>query len=234
VQKRRLKKGLLLVIEGIDGAGKTTQAERLHKLLSEDGWDVIRSKEPTDGQWGRKLRESATTGRLSPAEELELFMRDRREHVQTLLNPALEQGKIVIVDRYYFSTAAYQGARGLDPEEILRKNEEFAPPPGLLVFLDVEPEEGVRRIRQRGDRENLFEERAALAAVAKVFRSINRIYLHRVDAMLPPDDITHGLLEKLYAGPLSSAHPQGFDAPTSGELWMKQFALTDTKGRKRR
>ncbi|WP_063934881.1 dTMP kinase [Archangium violaceum] len=233
MQKRHLKKGLLLVIEGIDGAGKTTQAERLHKILAEDGWDVIRSKEPTDGKWGRKLRESATTGRLSPEDELELFMRDRKEHVKTLLNPALEQGKIVIVDRYYFSTAAYQGARGFDPEEILRKNEEFAPPPNLLVFLDVEPEEGVRRIRKRGDRENLFEERDTLAAVAKVFRSIKRPYLHPVNGMLPPDDITHGLIEKLYAGPLSSAHPQEFDAPTSGDLWMEQFALVGTKGHKR-
>ncbi|MFY0579037.1 hypothetical protein ACN28S_36480 [Cystobacter fuscus] len=112
-------------------------------------------------------------------------------------------------------------------------NEEFAPPPDLLVFLDVEPEEGVRRIRKRGDRENLFEGRDALAAVANVFRRIKRPYLRVIDGMLPPDDITHGLLELLYAGPLSSVSPQGFDEPAHGEKWTRFFELTDTKSHER-
>lgn len=228
METRRLQQGLLLALEGIDGAGKTTQAECLHRLLSEDAWDVIRTKEPTDGTWGRKLRESAQTGRLSVEEELELFMRDRREHVDSVLRPALTRGAIVIVDRYYFSNAAYQGARGLAPEDILRRNEEFAPRPDLLVLLDVEPEVGVKRIRKRGDKANLFEEVKYLEKVAAAFRSIERPYLLRVDGGLPIDDITHGLLDKLYGGPLSSVRPQGIDEPHPGDIWMKA-ALAPSK-----
>jgi dTMP kinase len=226
VKKRRLEKGLLIVLEGIDGAGKTTQAESLHHLLEEAGWDVVRTKEPTDGEWGRMLRASAQTGRLSPKEELEYFIKDRRQHVEKLLKPALEQGKIVIVDRYYFSTAAYQGARGLDPEELLRVNEAFAPQPDLLILLEVDPAVGVRRIRQRGDRENLFEAEASLRSVAKVFKQIDRPYLHRVDGTLPIADITQGLIEKLYAGPLATACAQGFDEPTNGDTWLRLAQLS--------
>lgn len=221
MKKRRLEKGLLVVFEGIDGAGKTTQAERLHTLLEQDGWDVIRTKEPTDGEWGQKLRASAQTGRLSPDQELDYFIKDRKQHVEQRLNPALAQGRVVIVDRYYFSTAAYQGARGMDPDELLRLNESFAPPPDLLVLLEVEPSIGIRRIRQRGDRENLFEAESSLRAVAKVFKQIDRPYLHRVDGTLTIDAITHGLLEKLYAGPLSTIARQSLDSPTTGDLWME-------------
>jgi dTMP kinase len=207
METRRLNKGFLLVLEGIDGAGKTTQAERLTKLLTEDGWDVVRSKEPTDGPWGRKLRESATAGRLAANEELELFIRDRREHVANVLRPALDRGAVVIVDRYYFSNAAYQGARGLEPDAILRENEAFAPQPDLLVLLEVPPAVGLRRIQKRGDRANLFEQEEQLAAVAAVFSRLQRPYLHRVDGTLPAEDVTHGLLERLYRGPLSSLTP---------------------------
>jgi len=175
------------------------------------------------------LRASAQTGRLSPQEELEYFIKDRKQHVETLLEPALKKGKIVIVDRYYFSTAAYQGARGLDPDELLRLNEAFAPQPDLLVLLDVDPSIGVRRIRQRGDRENLFEAESSLHAVAQVFKRINRPYLLRIDGTLPMDDITHGLLEKLHAGPLSTVRPQGFDEPTTGDLWLELARLSTKK-----
>src|SRR5262245_60816806 len=131
--------GILVAIEGIDGAGKTTQAEMIEQRLATAGFEVIRAKEPTAGRYGQQLRDSATSGRLPPEQELELFLADRREHVVTTIQPALEAGKVVILDRYYFSMAAYQGARGMDPEAILAVNETFAPPPDLLVLLRVTP-----------------------------------------------------------------------------------------------
>src|SRR5262249_29943843 len=151
------------VFEGIDGAGKTTQAGLLERALVESGVAVVRTKEPTNGPWGQRLRASAATGRMSPDEELNAFLEDRREHVGTLIEPALGAGKVVIVDRYYFSTAAYQGARGRDPAELIRINESFAPKPDLLVILEIAAATGIARIRQRGDVGNLFEREEDLA-----------------------------------------------------------------------
>ena len=174
--------GFLIAIEGIDGAGKTTQAHALKERLVKQGLRDVYAKEPTTGKWGKLLRESAETGRLSIEEEVELFLKDRREHVSEFLLPQLRDGVIVIVDRYYFSMAAYQGARGLDPEQLLRQNEEFAPEPDLLVLMDLEVETGLGRVRARGDRANLFEQTDALQKAREIFLNIQRPYLLKIDA----------------------------------------------------
>ena len=173
--------GILVVFEGIDGAGKTTQAALLADRLRPLGVEVVRTKEPTNGPWGQRLRASASTGRLAPADELHAFLEDRREHVATLIRPALDAGKVVIVDRYYFSTAAYQGARGADPDELIRINEAFAPKPDLLVLLTVTPPVGLTRIEQRGDVGNLFEREDDLAKSAAIFARLAAPYLLRLD-----------------------------------------------------
>src|SRR3954465_15806456 len=89
-------RGLLVAFEGIDGAGKTTQARRLRALLDQQGLAVLSTKEPTGGPWGVKIRGSAREGRLSAAAELEAFLEDRREHVAKELAPALSAGTVVI------------------------------------------------------------------------------------------------------------------------------------------
>lgn len=169
----RRERGVLVAIEGIDGAGKTTQAELLERRLVESGYDVVRTKEPTRGRYGETLRASATTGRLPVAEELELFIADRREHVADVIGPALAGGRVIIVDRYYFSNAAYQGARGLDPAAIIAANERFAPVPDLLVLLRISPELSRERISARGDGNgNLFEKVDELRRAARIFDQI--------------------------------------------------------------
>ena len=174
--------GFLIAIEGIDGAGKTTQAHFVQSALKDRNLTVIRTKEPTTGQWGQVLRDSALTGRLSLEEEVDTFIKDRRQHVEEVIQPALREGYVVIVDRYYFSTAAYQGARGVDPEELIRRNEEFAPEPDLLVLLDVEPNVGLKRIKTRGDRANHFEKTDTLTKAREIFLSIDKPYLYRLNA----------------------------------------------------
>ncbi len=165
--------GFLVAVEGIDGAGKTTVSALLAQYCGERGLACTYSKEPTSLRFGRQLRESARSGRLGSAEELELFLNDRKDHASRSLRPALEFGAIVILDRYYWSTAAYQGARGIDPAEILAANEAHVPRPDLVVLLDVPPGAGLDRVKVRGDIPNEFEKAQALARAREIFLDLH-------------------------------------------------------------
>lgn len=197
--RRLLERGVLIVFEGIDGAGKSTQVRRLTEKLRELGFVVRVDREPTDGPHGRRLRASATEGRLSASEELELFIADRREHVSHFIEPGLKAGEVVILDRYYFSNAAYQGSRGLDWEEILRRNEEFAPPPDLLLWLDLAPELSGGRIRGRGNEANEFENLEMLQRCRGIFSRIQHPSLSRIDAGQEIDVVTELIFRRVSA-----------------------------------
>ena len=103
-----IRRGALIALEGIDGSGKSVVSDRLTEYFGSRGYDVLQLREPTDGPWGRKIRTRATSGqgRASPRDELDLFVRDRREDVTQNILPALAAGKLVIIDRYYYSTMA--------------------------------------------------------------------------------------------------------------------------------
>jgi dTMP kinase len=178
--RRPAKPGKLVVLEGIDGSGKTTQAKTLMRRLRARGIAAAFFREPTRGKWGRLIREKAgRADSLSPEEELDLFVRDRREDVERNLAPALAGGKIVVLDRYYFSTIAYQGAKGIDPGRIRRLNERFAPKPDLVFVIDVEPARGLSRIEGRKRREELFEREDYLVSVREIFNGFRgRGFVH--------------------------------------------------------
>lgn len=162
--------GLLVVIEGIDGAGKTTLRNALAERLRARGAALVRTaKEPTDGPHGARLRSTAQTGRLAPEQELELLLADRREHVAQVIGPTLAAGGVLLLDRYYYSTAAYQGAAGLDVAQLLRANRAFAPRPDLLLIVDVDPASGLQRVGARGDRANHFEVTETLERARGIF-----------------------------------------------------------------
>ena len=181
--------GWLVVVEGIDGAGKSTVVRRLAECCNARGLPCVTSAEPTRGPWGMKLRQSMTEGRLSLEEELGLFLKDRAEHVERLIRPSLAAGKVVLLDRYYLSTAAYQGARGAEPEMILEMNERFAPRPDLVLLLDFDPDGGLARIRARGDAPNTFEVAEQLRTVRNIFLGLERPFIRRVDASRPADEV---------------------------------------------
>jgi dTMP kinase len=182
--------GLFIVLEGIDGTGKSTQTKQLAEWFRTQGREVVASREPTDGPWGTKIRATAATGRLSPQEELDYFLRDRREHVEQLIAPALAAGKVVILDRYYFSTMAYQGSRGVDPAEIRRQNEVFAPVPDLLFILDLDVEIALTRIGGRGDTANEFEKHDSLAKCREVFLSLaGEPFVHVIPSNEKPEAV---------------------------------------------
>lgn len=194
-----LRSGFLVVVEGVDGAGKSTVLKHLKARCEAAGREVVASREPTNGPHGRRLRESAVQGRLPLEDELELFILDRRSHVEEMIAPALARGAVVLLDRYYLSTAAYQGARGADPEEVLRLNEAFAPRPDLVLLLDLDPNLSLERIRSRGEGVDAFERLEALQAVRDIFLSIKRPFIQVVDASGPAEFVASEcarLLEK--------------------------------------
>lgn len=184
-------RGLLVVLEGIDGAGKSTQIRRLQLLAQALGFECVASREPTYGQYGKRLRDSAASGRLSRHEEHQLLLLDRREHLETLVQPALARGAVVLLDRYYFSSIAYQAGPGLLAEQIRADNEAFAPPPDLLLILDLPVELGLARIGARGDRPNAFEAVATLQHCREVYAGFaGEPYAKLIDASGDADGVT--------------------------------------------
>ena len=168
-----MNRGLLIVLEGIDGSGKSTQCRMLADLLNKKGIANISLAEPTRGKWGMKIRQLLTKGRngISSNEELEWFMNDRREDVKQNIEPALKAGKVVLMDRYYFSTAAYQGALGFDPEKIRVDNERFAPIPDRVLIFHNSPEKSLERIESSREEKSAFEKRDYLIEVQTIFKS---------------------------------------------------------------
>jgi len=191
-------KRLLIAIEGIDGAGKTTQTKILKKELEKRGYDVIRLSEPTKGKWGKKIKELSTRGKTPSAKELfKLFFLDRKEDVNKNIIPALKKGQTVILDRYYMSSVAYQGAGGLDPAFIESENEKIAPKPDITVILDLSPKIAVERIENRESKPDYFERLKFLTKVRSIFleRYASRSNVLIVDSTQRPDIVSNKILE---------------------------------------
>lgn len=189
----RENRGLLIVFEGIDGAGKTTQARRVTAWLNEKGLPAVSFSEPThQGVYGRRLREVILNGRagISPWEELELFLKDREEDVQKNILPALRQNSIVVMDRYYYSNMAYQGALGIDVNHIRVLNEKIAPRPDMVIILDLDVRTGLDRINTlRREKENQFERADYLEKVSQIFSEISGDYIYHIPASRPLEEV---------------------------------------------
>jgi len=195
-----VKRGKLIAFEGIDGCGKSTQLEMLAGALRGRGLALVTTREPTGGAHGRRIREMAQSGKpVAPEEELQWFVLDRREHVARVIAPALAQGRLVLTDRYYLSSVAYQGAHGLDPAAILADSEREFPRPDLAVLLRVSPERGLERVKARkGPAEPVFEEEVFLRDVARIFDDLDASYLVKVDGDGSPEQVharVYGLVD---------------------------------------
>lgn len=172
-----------IVFEGIDGSGKTTISKMLLSHLKERGEDVVWMREPSDSVWGQKIRELAEHKDAIPIEdELNYFINDRKLNVKENILPALESGKRVILDRYFFSTACYQGARGLDMDEILKINRSFAPEPDITFLIDVDVDTALSRIsRGRKTTVKLFEKKEFLQKVRENYLNLQEKNIVVVD-----------------------------------------------------
>lgn len=176
-------RGSLIVFEGIDGTGKSTQMQMLASYLAARGVEVIADCEPTHGEWGMRVRRAAQQGeRLSIEEEVDCLLQDRREHVRDVIEPALAAGRWVLLDRYYLSMMAYQGAAGVSVEQIREWNEEFAPIPDVAFWLDIPVEIALERMKARGGEQDAFEQEPFLATCAAIYSAMEMPWLHRIEA----------------------------------------------------
>ena len=177
--------GKFIVFEGIDGMGKSSQLALLADVLRQRGLPVAITREPSDGPHSFVIREMfKARDRFRPEDELAAFIADRRWHVEKFLRPLLAAGTHVLCDRYFLSTIAYQGAKGLDTQEIIAAHD-FAPEPDLALLLSGEPAVGIARIRQRGDMPNDFERLTYLREVRRIFDTLSFPYIRRIDASQP-------------------------------------------------
>ncbi|MFC7496832.1 MULTISPECIES: dTMP kinase [unclassified Nocardioides] len=147
--------GVFVCFEGGEGSGKSTQSRRLAAWLREQGYAALLTFEPGDTEVGRKLREivlSPETGEISDRTEALLYAADKAEHVDEVVQPALDRGDVVITDRYVDSMLAYQGAGralALDEVEDVARWATHDLRPHLTVVLDLEPEHGLGRFAER-------------------------------------------------------------------------------------
>lgn len=187
------QRGKFVVLEGIDGAGTTTQTARLVERLRRDGETVVRStREPSDGPIGSLVRQVLTgrivaPGGLAPgwATMALLFAADRMDHVESEIEPVLAGGGVVVSDRYDASSLAYQsvssGRGGEAAVDWIRQLNRHARRPDLTIVVDLDEDEAARRRDARGEPAQLYEQNETQRALAAFYRELAR--------HMPEDDV---------------------------------------------
>ncbi len=182
--------GVFIDIEGLDGSGSSTQLKLVGERLAKTGKKVFETKEPTNNVIGGLIRGALTHTLNLPLDSLQLlFAADRAHHLHREIVPMLTAGSVVLTDRYVWSTVAF-GAIELDKEWLLALNEHFLMP-DITIFVQVSPEECVRRIKQSRFDVELFEEAHKLSKVwdgyawlAEKFKEV-----HVVNGARPVEDV---------------------------------------------
>lgn len=165
--------GKFIVVEGLDGSGKSAQVGLLINFLREKGKEVVVTKEPTtESEFGRKIKQALRKEIfVEPLELQKFYVQDRKEHLENKVIPALKEEKFVVSSRYAFSTFAYGYSDGLDVNLLVKLNEEFLLP-DLTIIVDVSPEFCVKRIEGRGEPKELFEQKEKLTKVNEIYKKI--------------------------------------------------------------
>ena len=196
--------GRFIVLEGIDGSGTTTQAARLVASLRASGHAVVNTREPSDGPIGVVLRQALTRRLvgLSDRALALLFAADRLDHLASVVEPALAEGKVVVSDRYVLSSLAYQGMRM--PLGWVEALNAAARPADLTLYLEVDPRTAARRRQGRGGTEELFDADAVQRAVARAYGRVVRKHTRaqrvvRVDGRAAADEVAQEILARVQA-----------------------------------
>ncbi|XDD43827.1 dTMP kinase [Leptospira sp. WS60.C2] len=187
------------VFEGIDGSGKTTVSKKVSELLNTKSIPNQWHREPTESVHGLKLREFLKGNtKLSPEEQLKLFLLDREVSVNETILPALKNGKTIVQDRYYFSTAAYQGKDEEHAADILYMNEDKGfPEPNRVYFLDLSPEEALERRNTRGGQKEAFDDEKEQTRIYQNYLAILPESTIFVDATADLEEVVNFCVEDI-------------------------------------
>ncbi len=191
-------KGIFISFEGPDGSGKTTQIKRFAEFLESRGYSVIMTREPGGTRISEKIRSiilDPDNAEMDGMTEALLYAAARAQHVAQLIRPSLEEGKIVLTDRFMDSSIAYQGY-GRDLGDKIRIINEYAvgdTHPDLTFFLDIDPLDGLKRAKNRDELDRLEQESLDFhKAVYEGYLKLSEIYKDRyvhIDASISVDDI---------------------------------------------
>ncbi|HKA27638.1 MAG TPA: dTMP kinase [Gaiellaceae bacterium] len=196
---------MFITFEGLDGSGKSTQAELLADAIRGTGRDVVTTREPGGTPLGERVRELLLTGNgIAPWAEAALFAAARAELVEEVIDPALERGAVVICDRYLDSSLAYQGfARGLGIDRVLQLNlpaigERL---PDRTFLLEIDPRQAALRVGDTGDRIER-EDDEFRRQVADAYRLLAETFPQRIEAVdgsRPPGEIAKEIFGRVRA-----------------------------------
>ncbi|WP_194846938.1 dTMP kinase [Candidatus Neptunochlamydia vexilliferae] len=204
---KRKNRALFVTFEGGEGAGKTTLINRVYETLSSKGHTVIKTFEPGDTPLGEEIRKLVLLQEERPVckqSELFLFLTDRAQHVQEVIVPALEEGKIVLCDRFNDSTMAYQGvARALDPDllEKICLTATDGLVPDLTLYLDLDPKEGLKRAQHKEAHDRIEKEKgdfhSKVRAAFLSFAEKEPDRFHVIDASQPIDTVYQNAMSEV-------------------------------------
>ena len=190
--RKNIYPGKFIAFEGLDGSGQSTESLLLKDFLIQKKYKVLITKEPTIiSEAGKKIkRVLQEKEKISPLELQKLFTKDRKYHLDNVIIPNLKDGKIVISDRYFFSTFAYGVSDGLDLKLLIEMNKDFLMP-DLTFFLDVNQDICIARIRKRGIKKTLFEKREKLKKVYENYKKIIKNFknVYSINGELLPDKV---------------------------------------------
>ena len=207
--RNRAGRGILISIEGGEGAGKTTAALAVKEKLAAAGIPVIYTREPGGIAIAEQIRDillDPANTEMDPLTEAVLYAASRRQHLVQKVIPALEEGKVVLCDRFLDSSLAYQGkARNLGMERILKLNEMVLEDtmPDHTFYLVIEPEEGLKRASARGELNRLDQEALAFHQLVKAgYDEAAALFperIEKIDATKDPETLANELSEKIEA-----------------------------------
>ena len=191
---RSSEKGLFIVLEGIDGAGKTTIAYKLVEYFRSRGYNTIYTYEPYTSLYVEVLKKNYNEFRDAYLDAL-TYAADRLIHLKTVIIPHLKKRGVVICDRYFYSSVAYQAAQGAPIDWIIEVNK-YMLKPDLAIYLDVDPETGLQRRKRFKSRFPEYESLEFLRRVREVYiELVNKGFLVLVDARRDIDTVYHSVLQ---------------------------------------